>query len=259
MDFIPLNKNSTWLKVLSPINQLVLNSDDGKLLTNISSNDNKFNYSPEYLNNDSFLILQPDESYAYAYVCLKYEGTGLIGKVVGYPEVKWCSAMGEFSTFRGEDTALRTTPSVHAAPGSANNQLNTNASTSIVNNALKVQCISCPREATIGESFEVTIRIYNTSNQPILAHLKCLNYALVSNSDQYVNNPNDVQRSRSIQSNVNNSNLNSNVNNVNNSVNARPNMPLITPTPNLLNNTTGLCIVGLTQSVLGFYLCIIIF
>eukprot|EP01035_Chromulina_nebulosa_P035993 gene35993-48422_t len=48
------------------------------------------------------LQLQPDESYAFSFVITPAaeDTTITVPQTIGYPEVKWCTSMGEFSTFR---------------------------------------------------------------------------------------------------------------------------------------------------------------
>lgn len=54
-----------------------------------------------HFNLDSLPMLLPDESYAYSFIVSKSLDQG--NRVIGVPEIKWCSYMGEHGVIRGED------------------------------------------------------------------------------------------------------------------------------------------------------------
>jgi hypothetical protein len=170
------------------------------------------------MDNDDIVLLQPDESFAFSFMCTHFDTQ--IGKQVGYPEVKWCTTMGEYSVLRGEDTMLR-------------NVLSNNTTSNVLNelsSAIKVQCIDCPKEVWVGDEFEVKLRIWNSANQPIPAQLNCVNYAIATNI-HLVNAVKKPLRPAST------------------STYANQNQP--NKTSPQYNRNNGLCIVGLTFATLG--------
>eukprot|EP01033_Poteriospumella_lacustris_P003038 gene3038-2223_t len=62
---------------------------------------------PSLAKYDEPLQLLPDESLAFAFQFTKYDD--LVGRIAGYPLIRWCSSMGESSLFRGDDTLIRAT------------------------------------------------------------------------------------------------------------------------------------------------------
>jgi hypothetical protein len=84
----------------------------------VADKNSKINLSTNY---DDPLQLLPDESYACAFMFTKYDE--LVGRIVGYPVIRWCSSMGEASVFRG----------------------------------------ACPSTVTVGEIFEVSVRLLNST------------------------------------------------------------------------------------------------
>ena len=82
MNFIPSNKGAEFVQ-----------------LTNNSSK--KLSSTTDSLFSNDVLLLQPEESFAFAFQCLHYNNQ-LVGRIAGYPVIKWCNTMGETSYFRGE-------------------------------------------------------------------------------------------------------------------------------------------------------------
>lgn len=166
MNFVPLNQYSTIIDLNKPKRPLSLSEED---------DDFKDYFS------DSVRLLMPDESFAFSFLFSRYQTSGAITKSVGHPEIKWCTTMGEFSVFRGDDT-LQKGVSVLSSPVSGNFSANN----------VKIQCLSCPNQVTVGDTFEITLRISNVSPRPIPARLQCLNTTV--NSDGYYTaaNPSNV-------------------------------------------------------------------
>lgn len=103
------------------------------------------------------LLLLPDESFAFAFQFTKYEE--LVGRIVGYPLIRWCSSMGESSLFRGEDTLIRSTQ----------------IPTALLTQPIKFLLDTCPATVDVGEEFEVSIRILNSTIAPWPLSINCSN------------------------------------------------------------------------------------
>eukprot|EP01038_Epipyxis_sp_PR26KG_P012552 gene12552-16832_t len=192
LNFIPLNENSKFIALKDPITTYTpsfsKNDENNPALIDYKNNSTIM----KYCENDSLLLLQADESYAFAFMFTMFDG--IIGKSIGHPEIVWCTTMGEFSVFKGEDTVMK------SAPSSANNNQNVsnrpNMNNSINNfdymsNKLRVQCISCPSTAMIGEEVIIILRINNQSNLNINTQLQCRNHLdIASNISNDVDNNN---------------------------------------------------------------------
>jgi hypothetical protein len=118
-----------------------------------------------------FLQLQPDESYAFAFHFTKYDD--LVGRIAGYPLIKWCSSLGEFSIFRGEDTTIKVTQTP----------------TALLPQPVKFLLVSSPSIVSIGDTFEIIVRIVNTTVYPWPLRLDCPNFL----SDDNNNNNNNEE------------------------------------------------------------------
>lgn len=118
---------------------------------------NKLNTFTSALDFDDILLLQPDESMSFSFLCTNYPG--LVPRIIGYPIVKYNNSMGESCVYRGEDTVITS----GYTPGS------------LVPQPIKFVLVSSPSHVKVGEEFEITIRLYNntTSNWPL--RLDCVN------------------------------------------------------------------------------------
>lgn len=103
----------------------------------------------------------PDESFAFAFQFTKYDD--LVGRIVGYPLIRWCSSMGESSLFRGEDTLIRATQ----------------IPTALLTQPIKFMLDICPATVDVGEEFEVSIRILNSTIAPWPLSINCSNVTAV--------------------------------------------------------------------------------
>jgi hypothetical protein len=117
----------------------------------------------------SLRILQPDESYAFAFKLEHYDGILSQGPKysVGYPEVAWCASMGESSVFAGESTLMRSDPSYQSTSkphpshppvqvdvtgtGTGNNVTARWPGTATAQMWLKTYCLECPAKAVVGD------------------------------------------------------------------------------------------------------------
>jgi hypothetical protein len=110
-------------------------------------------------------LLQPGDSYAFAFMFTEF--ADLTGKSPGFPQVKWCTSMGEFSLYRGDYTYCLEPQSSGVPPvgGSSNNQQLSNTK------SLRYECLTVPCDLYVGEETEVVVRIYNTTSKAMSAHL----------------------------------------------------------------------------------------
>lgn len=140
MNFIPLNKNAELIQ---------LSCDSSAKLSDPNRS----------LNASDVLLLQPEESFAFAFKCLNYNQQ-LVGRVAGYPMVKWCNTMGEASFFRGDDTLIK----------------NTLTPTGLLPQPIKFLLLKAPSKVKVYEEFEIVLRLYNTTSYAWPIRLDCTNY-----------------------------------------------------------------------------------
>lgn len=112
---------------------------------------------PSLAKYDEPLQLLPDESLAFAFQFTKYED--LVGRIAGYPLIRWCSSMGESSLFRGDDTLIRATQ----------------IPTALLTQPIKFMLDTCPATVDVGEEFEVSVRILNSTIAPWPLSINCSN------------------------------------------------------------------------------------
>ena len=111
---------------------------------------------------DADRFLQPDESIAFAFICTKYEG--FVGNSIGYPVLKWCNSMGEFSILRGDDSLSKA-----AAVSNPNNPSSGSPSSS----PLRFARLAAPSEVYVGDDFTVIVRVHNKAFSDIPITLSC--------------------------------------------------------------------------------------
>jgi len=112
-------------------------------------------------------LLQTGESCAFSFAFTEY--SDLTGKPPGFPQVKWCTSMGEFSIYRGDYTYPRGATS--SSPNTGNNGT---VSTS-EERSIRFECLTWPGDMYVGEEEEVVIRVYNSTPQAMSVHLDCKN------------------------------------------------------------------------------------
>jgi hypothetical protein len=139
MKFVPLNKNAEIVQLEHP---------SFTKLTN----------TKEQLFANDLLLLQPEESYAFAFKCKDYNHA-LVGRIAGYPVIKWCNTMGETSVFRGEDTQIKSslTP------------------TALLPQPIKFLLLSAPSRVGMHEQFKIELRLHNTTSYTWPLLLECAN------------------------------------------------------------------------------------
>ncbi len=122
------------------------------------------------LNYDDIPLLLPDESMCFAFMFTKFPG--LVHRIAGYPVVKYNNSMGESSYYRGEDTVITAgyTP------------------VALVPQPIKFILVSCPTTVSIGEEFEITIRLFNTTASTWPLRLDCVNNNVTASSYNVFNN-----------------------------------------------------------------------
>lgn len=141
-------------------------------INSITQSDN--NLSPDdpmyHFNLDSLAMLQPEECYAYSFIVTKPSDYN--GRLIGAPEMKWNTFMGEHGIMKGDDvlSGVSTTNNI-AVTGTSNSSF-------IDNRAILLKCIKSPSTAMVGRDFEVTIRITNSTSQPMEIQLRCNNNSI---------------------------------------------------------------------------------
>lgn len=122
------------------------------------------------LNYDDIPLLLPDESMCFAFIFTKYPG--LVHRIAGYPVVKYNNSMGESSSYRGEDTVITAgyTP------------------VALVPQPIKFILVHSPTTVSLGEEFEVTIRLFNTTASTWPLRLDCVNNNVTTNNYNVFNN-----------------------------------------------------------------------
>jgi hypothetical protein len=126
-------------------------------------------------------LLQTGESCAFSFVFTEY--ADLSGKPPGFPQVKWCTSMGEFSLYRGDFTYARN-GSDNAQAGGVGDQSAGDSPRSI-----RFECLTPPGEMYVGEEASIVIRVHNTTQRAMSVHLDCKNSAAP--------NPNTIGTSKS--------------------------------------------------------------
>jgi hypothetical protein len=152
MNFIPINKGAELVQ-----------------LTNYSSKKLSCSSDPLYAND--LLLLQPEESFAFAFKCLNYNNQ-LVGRIIGYPVIKWCNTMGETSYFRGDDTQIKSS----LIP------------TALLPQPIKFLLLSAPSEVKVYEEFKMSIRLSNTTSYAWPIRLECPNYITTIHSENAIMN-----------------------------------------------------------------------
>jgi len=104
-------------------------------------------------------LLQPDESHAFSFVlspCSPQDVTNM-PRSVGCPQVRWCTNMGEFSLYKGEETLLKL-PLPSANPNPI---------------LLRIAVSHCPAVCPVGVEFPLTLQVTNPSSQTLSLQLSC--------------------------------------------------------------------------------------
>ena len=182
MNYIPTSRTSVCVPIASSVSNSSVTSTSTTLVAA-----------------DDLNLLQTGESCAFAFAFTEY--SDLSGKPPGYPQIKWCTSMGEFSTYRGEFSYPRVvassstaaassnpplpqgSPAVGQAPGAVGSGSGGSAvdvpSKSIryevLNNTQPSGASSAATEMFIGEEREVVIRVYNITSRTMSVHLDCKN------------------------------------------------------------------------------------
>lgn len=156
MSFVPALKEAEIEYILSP-NSFIR---DQESLTNPNGNTEMTSKSSDFdplmhFNLDSLPLLMPNESYAFAVATTKPPT-----RLVGNPEILWCSPMGEHGTMRGDDVSMATL--AHSSSGSS----------LVDNRGVRIVCVECPSSAHVGVEFDVTLRIINCTNHPVSVKLQ---------------------------------------------------------------------------------------
>lgn len=96
---------------------------------------------------------------------------------VGYPVVRWCACMGEFSVFAGDYATMR---GRQTALVSSDGKAEQGVGGGVVD-WIKFQCVQGPTSILdVGDQFDITIRVYNYANRVVSLQLDCKNLDLFS-------------------------------------------------------------------------------
>jgi hypothetical protein len=157
LSYIPTNRASACQYIAAPL-PTSTNSGDTLVLTDAALA-------------DDLKLLHPNESCAFSFVFTEY--ADLSGKPPGFPQVKWCTSMGEFSIYRGDYTYPRTP----ASNNSASNNANATGTGLDGLRGIRYECLSAPAEMYVGEEAEIVVRAFNTTSRAMSLHLDCKNTA----------------------------------------------------------------------------------
>ena len=146
MNFHAAQKNVTVTSISPPKNKTDLTVFD----------------SLDHFNLDSLPLLLPEESYAAVFHVSKEIGTCI--KVVGNPEIKWCTYMGEHGLVTGSEVVL-----------TSSTMISTNASQQQqeIEDMIYIDCISSPLTVYKGKEFEIILRVTNNKNKSTMMQLIC--------------------------------------------------------------------------------------
>lgn len=148
LSYIPTSRTSTCIPI-------------GALNTKSDPNIDALVLSDAALSED-LKLLQTGESCAFAFLFTEY--SDLSGKPPGFPQVKWCTSMGEFSYYRGDFTYSKS---------GTEGQIGAASPTDHANRPIRYECFTSLTEMHVGDVSEVVIRVYNTTNQAMSVHLDC--------------------------------------------------------------------------------------
>ena len=146
MNFYAAQKNATVTSIGPPKNKTDLTVLD----------------SLDHFNLDSLPLLLPEESYAAVFHISKKIGTSI--KVVGNPQIKWCTYMGEHGLVTGSDVVL--TSSTMISTSASQQQQG-------IEDMIFIDCISSPSTVLKGNEFEIILRITNNTNKNTSMQLIC--------------------------------------------------------------------------------------
>lgn len=118
----------------------------------------KANSAYQTLDIDDILILQPEESYAFAFEFRKFDG--FVGRVAGFPIIKWCNAMGESSIFRGDNTLIKS----NVTP------------TALLPQPVKFLLVDAPSSAKVGNYLKIRVKVCNTTSYQWPLKIDCTNH-----------------------------------------------------------------------------------
>ena len=200
-------KSTTLIKTLTYVTLL-----EGITATLLSSEIYNGSDCYQYATEDSLqLILEPNETFAFAFQLEAKDDKQRASLLcqnespVGYPIVEWCSYMGETCVFKGETNRLKedSKPNLSNIAGpSVANALSKNALYD-KSSILHIQCLKSPAKVSLGDKFEVTIRISNMSKISIPVSLLCKNnqkdvVATHSPKDSAIDQETNHSRSKSL-------------------------------------------------------------
>ena len=153
MSFIPANPDAKC-RLLTHNTQITDNNNDENTQ---QPQDSKLSDLQSLLDYDDIPLLSPDESLCFAFVFTSHPG--LVHRIAGYPVVRYNNSMGEGSVFKGEGTAMAAgyTP------------------IALIPQPIKFLLAYCPSEVKLGEEFEVTLRLFNTTVSSWPLRLDCVN------------------------------------------------------------------------------------
>ena len=126
----------------------------------------------DHLNLNSLPLLLPEESYAAVFSVSKIMGEPI--RIIGSPQMKWCSYMGEHGLVTGNEVVLTSSNFIASQITPQQQQLQQqipqqNGTDDIV----YIDCISSPSSAIRSTEFEITLRITNNASKNLNLQLVC--------------------------------------------------------------------------------------
>jgi hypothetical protein len=120
----------------------------------------------ECFNLDSLLLLLPEECYACVFSVAKSVGSS--ANIIGCPEMKWLSYMGEHGLVRGSESIVGSSNTTSTILNAQQQQVQSHE-----NQQVHIDCISSPSSAVIGIDFEIVLRITNNTAKQTSLQLIC--------------------------------------------------------------------------------------
>eukprot|EP00602_Paraphysomonas_sp_CaronLab_P003717 CAMPEP_0185033554 /NCGR_PEP_ID=MMETSP1103-20130426/22601_1 /TAXON_ID=36769 /ORGANISM="Paraphysomonas bandaiensis, Strain Caron Lab Isolate" /LENGTH=341 /DNA_ID=CAMNT_0027569863 /DNA_START=291 /DNA_END=1313 /DNA_ORIENTATION=- len=130
-------------------------------------------------------LLNPDESYAFAFSVTKAAHPSPPVKSLGAVEVYWSASMGEHARTRGDDiiigrrvtfpppTPTPVSPTSSRKSASLDSAMHgSGASLEQRNNTLVVEVVRCPKEVAVGKECNAVVRITNCFSYPVISQLQ---------------------------------------------------------------------------------------
>ena len=127
----------------------------------------------DHLNLNSLPLLLPEESYAAVFSVSKIMGEPI--RIIGSPQMKWCSYMGEHGLVTGNEVVLTSSNFIASqiTPQQQQQQQQLQPPQNGVDDIVYIDCISSPSSAIRSTEFEIILRITNNASKNLNLQLVC--------------------------------------------------------------------------------------